>query len=186
MLKTNESLDILLTQEQKTAFLANEQAHAKRIFRAGCDGYALIQKTNGTVLLRVYGHDAYDADWANVHNQVYGELLSSDSCERVLFHGQTLAIPASLANLIYAQMSENILHDTLVDRVHAMDANQPELFTAFRTTCDDIVGNEELMTQMTNRFRNLDNPDEPVSKNLDRAILDTLEDWTARHDTTGL
>ena len=186
MLKTNETLDILLTQEQKTACLTNESAYAKRIFRAGCDGYALIQKTNGTVLLRVYGHDAYDADWANVHNQVYGELLSSESCERVLFHGQTLAIPASLANLIYAQISENILHDTLFDRVHAMHANQPELFTAFQTTCDEIVGDEELMTQMTNRFRNLDNPDEPVSKNLDRAILDTLEDWTARHDTAGL
>lgn len=186
MLKTNETLDILLTQEQKTAFMANEQAHAKRIFRAGCDGYALIQKTNGTILLRAYGHDAYSSDWANVRNQVYGELLSSESCERVLFRGQTLAIPASLANLIYAQISENILHDTLVDRVRAMDASQPELFAAFRTTCDDIVCNEELMTQMMNRFRNLDNPNEPVAKNLDRAILNTLEDWTTRHDTAGL
>lgn len=186
MLKTNETLDILLTQEQKTAFLANEQAHAKKIFSTGYDGYALIQKANGSVLLRVYGHDAYEADWANVHNQVYGELLSSESCERVPFHGQMLAIPTSLANLIYDQISENILHDTLVDRIHAMDANQPELFTAFRTTCDDIVSDEELMAQMINRFRNLDNPDEPVSKNLDRAILDTLEDWMARHDAAGL
>ena len=166
-------------------FQKNPNQHAKRLFQTGWDGYALIRTPDNKHILKLYNRQAYNADWANVHNQVYGTVLLSDSCERVMYRGQPVAVPATLANILYAKMTEDIIHDQICDHIERLESHEPDVFLPFGLTGEQILSDENLLSCMTAAYQNTDDEKAPYERR-NLAVFSILQDATKsgdRHDT---
>ena len=156
-------------------FQKNPNQHAKRLFQTGWDGYALIRTPDNKHILKLYNREAYNADWANVHNQVYGTVLLSDSCERVMYRGQPVAVPATLANILYAKMTEDIIHDQICDHIERLENHEPDVFLPFGLTGEQILSDENLLSCMTAAYQNTDDEKAPYERR-NLAVFSILQD----------
>ena len=180
-----EQFDLPLTKAFAADFQKNINHHAKRLFQTGWDGYALIQTPDDKYVLKLYSREAYHADWADVHNQVYGTVLSSDSCERVMYRGQPVAVPATLANILYAKMTEDIIHDQICDHIERLESHEPDVFLPFGLTGEQILSDENLLSCMTAAYQNTDDEKAPYERR-NLAVFSILQDDKKsgdRHDT---
>lgn len=170
-----EQFDLPLTKAFAADFQKNINHHAKRLFQTGWDGYALIQTPDDKYVLKLYSREAYHADWADVHNQVYGTVLSSDSCERVIYRGQPVAVPATLANILYAKMTEDIIHDQICCHIERLESHEPDVFLPFGLTGEQILSDENMLSCMTAAYQNTDDEKTPYERR-NLAVFSVLQD----------
>ena len=183
--RKQEQFEMPLPETLAADFQKNPNQHAKRLFQTGWDGYALIRTPDNKYILKLYNRETYNADWANVHNQVYGAVLLSDSCERVMYRGQPVAVPATLANILYAKMTEDIIHDQICDHIERLESHEPDVFLPFGLTGEQILSDENLLSCMTAAYQNTDDEKAPYERR-NLAVFSILQDATKsgdRHDT---
>lgn len=145
------------------------------VYTAGWHGFALIRnEASGTYELRLYMEDAWNRDWCNIHNRVYGPLLISGACWRETWNGKEYILPEAVARRIHERTQrENLLLD-LESRIEDMFEWDEQQFAEAGLTKDGLLSNETLMNRIADRADDLQDSNVAYNVTLETAVRQIL------------